>query len=80
IEKAASESHIVIHTSNSADDLPSTKAIISGLNKRTKETGKSAIYIHTSGTGVLTEDVRGQPGSDTVYSDLNPDQINGLAD
>ncbi|CAF1039333.1 unnamed protein product [Rotaria magnacalcarata] len=80
IEKAASESHIVIHTSNSADDLPSTKAIISGLNKRTKETGKPAIYIHTSGTGVLTEDVRGQPGSDTVYSDLNPDQINGLAD
>ncbi|CAF0829081.1 unnamed protein product [Rotaria sp. Silwood1] len=80
IEKAASESHVVIHTSNSADDLPSTKAIISGLNKRTKETGKPAIYIHTSGTGVLVEDVRGKAGSDTVYSDLNPDQINGLAD
>ncbi|CAF2420325.1 unnamed protein product [Rotaria sp. Silwood2] len=80
IEKAASESHVVIHTSNSADDFPSTKAIISGLNKRTKETGKPAIYIHTSGTGVLVEDVRGKAGSDTVYSDLNPDQINGLAD
>jgi nucleoside-diphosphate-sugar epimerase len=80
IEKAAKESHVVIHTANSADDLPSVKAIISGLNKRTKETGKPAIYIHTSGTGVLTEDVRGNKGSDIVYSDLNPDQINGLPD
>jgi nucleoside-diphosphate-sugar epimerase len=79
IEKAAKDSHVVIHTSNSADDLPSTKAIISGLNKQTKETGKPAIYIHTSGTGVLVEDVRGKKGSNTVYSDLNPDQINGLA-
>jgi nucleoside-diphosphate-sugar epimerase len=80
IEKVAKDSHVVIHTSNSADDLPSTKAIISGLNQRTKETGKPVIYIHTSGTGVLTEDVRGKKGSNTVYSDLNPDQINGLDD
>ena len=80
IEKAASKSHVVIHTANSADDLPSAKAIISGLNKRTKESGKAAIYIHTNGTGVLFEDVRGKTGSDIVYADLNPDQINGLAD
>jgi nucleoside-diphosphate-sugar epimerase len=80
IEKAAKESHVVIHTANSADDLPSTKAIISGLNKRTKETEKPVIYIHTSGAGVISEDVRGKKGSKTVYSDLNPDQINGLAD
>ena len=80
IEKAAIESHVVIHTANSADDLPSTKAIIDGLNKRTQTTGKSVIYIHTSGTGVLTENVRGKKGSNTVYNDLDPDQINGLAD
>jgi nucleoside-diphosphate-sugar epimerase len=80
LEKAAKDSHVVIHTSNSADDLPSTQAIISGLNKRTQETGKPVIYIHTSGTGVLTEDVRGNKGSDTIYSDLNPDQINKLPD
>ena len=80
IEKAASESHVVIHTANSADDLPSTKSIIAGLNKRTQTTGKPVIYIHTSGTGVLTEDVRGKKGSNTVYNDLDPDQINGLAD
>jgi nucleoside-diphosphate-sugar epimerase len=80
IQKAASESHVVIHTADSADDLPSTKAIIDGLNKRTQTTGKPAIYIHTSGTGVLTEDVRGKKGSNTVYNDLDPDQINGLAD
>ena len=38
------------------------------------------IYIHTSGTGVLIEDVRGKKGSNTVYNDLDPDQINGLSD
>ena len=80
IEKAASESHVVIHTANSADDLSSTKAIISGLNMRIKATGKPAIYIHTSGTAVIAEDVRGKKGSNTVYNDLHPDQINGLAD
>ncbi|CAF1519015.1 unnamed protein product [Didymodactylos carnosus] len=80
IEKAASESHVVIHTANSADDLPSATAIVSGLNKRTKATGKPAIYIHTSGTGVLTEDVRGKKGSNIVYNDLDPAQINGLGD
>ncbi|CAF0748341.1 unnamed protein product [Adineta steineri] len=80
IEKAASESHVTIHTANSANDLPSTKAIISGLNKRTKQTGKPAIYIHTSGAGVVAEDVRGKKGSGIVFSDLNPDQINGLGD
>lgn len=80
IENAASQSDVVIHTAHSADDLPSTKSIISGLNKRTQITGKPVIYIHTSGTGVLTENVRGKKGSDTVYNDLDPDQINGLAE
>lgn len=80
IEKAASESDVVIHTANSADDLPSTEAIVAGLNKRIESTGKPVIYIHTSGTGVLIEDVRGKKGSGTVYHDLNPDQINGLPD
>ncbi|CAF2989399.1 unnamed protein product [Rotaria sp. Silwood2] len=80
IEKAARESHVVIHTSNLSDGLLSTKAIISGLNKRTKETRMPAIYIHTSGTSVLKEDVRGKTGSDIVYSDLNPDQINSVSD
>jgi nucleoside-diphosphate-sugar epimerase len=80
IEKAAQNADVVIHTANSADDLPSTQAIVSGLTKKTKETGKPAIYIHTSGTGVISEDVRGKKGSDVFFSDLNADQINGLAD
>jgi nucleoside-diphosphate-sugar epimerase len=80
LEKAASESHVVIHTGNSADDLSSTQALISGLNKQTKATGKPAIYIHTSGTGVLFEHVRGKKGSDKVYNDLKPDEINSLSD
>ena len=80
LEKAASESHAVIHTGKSADDLASTSAFISGLKKRINATGKPAIYIHTSGAGVILEDTRGKKGSDVVYNDLNPDQINGLPD
>jgi len=80
LEKAASESHVVIHTSNSADDIPSARSILSGLNKRTQTTGKPVIYIHTSGTAVISEDVRGKKGSNTVYSDLDPDKINSVAD
>jgi nucleoside-diphosphate-sugar epimerase len=80
IEKAATESHIVIHTANSSEDLPSTQAIISGLNKRIKATGKPAIYIHTSGTCVISEDIRGEKGSNTVYTDLDPAQINSFSD
>lgn len=33
IEKAASESDVVIHTAKSSDDLPSAKSIVAGLNK-----------------------------------------------
>ncbi len=50
IEEAASESHLIIHRANSGEDLPSAKAIIADLNKRTQTTGKPAIYIHTGGT------------------------------
>jgi nucleoside-diphosphate-sugar epimerase len=78
IEKAASESHVVIHTGDSSDDVPSATAIISGLNKRTQTTGKPVIYIHTSGTGVIAENVRGKKGSNIEYNDLDSDQINGL--
>ena len=80
IEKAAKDSDVVIHTANSAEDLQSTKAIISGLNQRIQINGKPAIYIHTSGTGVLLEDVRGKKGSNNIYNDLDPDPINNLAD
>ncbi|CAF1386719.1 unnamed protein product [Adineta steineri] len=80
LEKAASESHVVIHTSNSADDIPSVKSILSGLNKRTQANGKSVIYIHTSGTAVISEDVRGKKGSNSIYSDLDPNKINSIAD
>ncbi|UJR12845.1 hypothetical protein I4U23_017019 [Adineta vaga] len=80
IENVASQSDVVIHTANSADDLPSVKSIVSGLNKRTQIIGKSVIYIHTSGTGVLAEDVHGQKGSNIIYNDLDPNQINNLTE
>ncbi|CAF1623671.1 unnamed protein product, partial [Adineta ricciae] len=50
------------------------------LNKRTETTGKSVIYVHTSGTGVLAEDVHGQNGSITIYNDLDLDEMNNLSE
>ena len=45
-----------------------------------KAASESHVVIHTSGTGVLAENVRGKKGSNKVYSDLDPDQIKSLAD
>ncbi|CAF3953243.1 unnamed protein product [Rotaria sp. Silwood1] len=80
IEKVASESDVVIHNAESAWHLPSAQAIVSGLNKRTKSVERPTIYIHTSGASLIAEDVRGEKGSDKVYSDLDPSQIYGLPD
>lgn len=52
ISKEAEQSDIIMHIAT-ADDLPSVKSILKGLEKRDKSKPR-AIYIHTSGTGVLT--------------------------
>ncbi|CAK7226297.1 hypothetical protein SCUCBS95973_006153 [Sporothrix curviconia] len=53
ISAAAAAADVVLHAGNSADDQPSTRAIVDGLAK-----GHSAktpgVYIHISGTGLLT--------------------------
>ncbi|GAA5992273.1 hypothetical protein JCM10908_000399 [Rhodotorula pacifica] len=52
ISKEAEQNDIILHIAT-ADDLPSVKSILKGLEKR--DTSKPpAVYIHTSGTGVLT--------------------------
>ncbi|ERT01965.1 nucleoside-diphosphate-sugar epimerase [Sporothrix schenckii 1099-18] len=53
ISAAAAAADVVLHTGNSADDIPSAKAIIAGLVKG-HTASKPAAYIHISGTGILT--------------------------
>ncbi|CAF5044925.1 unnamed protein product [Rotaria sp. Silwood1] len=70
LSKVASESNVVFHTAD-ADHIESAQAIIEGLKKKKQATGKAQIYIHTSGTGVLGDDARGEYTTDKIYSDLN---------
>lgn len=57
IRTAASAADIVLNAADS-DDLPLTKAIIAGL-KTHLQGGKQSILIHTSGTGVVSDNARG---------------------
>ncbi|BGP08980.1 hypothetical protein JCM10049v2_004834 [Rhodotorula toruloides] len=52
ISKEAAASDIIMHIAT-ADDLSSVKSILKGLSQR-DSSKPPAIYIHTSGTGVLT--------------------------
>ncbi|ORY89733.1 hypothetical protein BCR35DRAFT_300173 [Leucosporidium creatinivorum] len=74
IVKAVLEHDIIIHAAT-ADDLPSVKAILEGLSQRA-ESASPAVYIHTSGTGVLCQ----APSPDIIYHDKQPEQIDSLPD
>ncbi|TFK28556.1 NAD(P)-binding protein [Coprinopsis marcescibilis] len=78
VEKLARNSDVVIATAN-ADDFEAVTATLRGLKKRFEETKVAPIFIHTSGTGVLTDDAKGLHPTDTIYDDSNPDQIEALA-
>lgn len=74
LTKAAEEADAVINTAD-ADHLKSVQALITGLSKATKP----KVFIHTSGTGVLTDNARGNVTADFIYSDLDMKSINALA-
>ncbi|CDO74490.1 hypothetical protein BN946_scf184979.g45 [Trametes cinnabarina] len=77
LEACSENAHIVFQCSDS-DDVPATKAILSGLKKRHAKLGDLPILIHTSGTGTLVDDARGMYATDVIYSDLNVEQIKSI--
>ncbi|KAL7278983.1 hypothetical protein ACG7TL_006815 [Trametes sanguinea] len=77
LEVLAENAHVVFHCAD-ADDLPAARAILSGLRKRHAKLGDLPILIHTSGTGELTDDARGMYATETIYSDLNVEQIKSI--
>ncbi|TBU33513.1 NAD(P)-binding protein [Dichomitus squalens] len=77
IESLVENSHVVFHLAD-ADDEPLIQAILNGLRKRHSKVGDLPILIHTSGTGVLTDNARGEYATDTIYSDINVDQIKSI--
>ncbi|KAM0755790.1 NAD(P)-binding protein [Meredithblackwellia eburnea MCA 4105] len=78
IVKTTLESDVIIHTAT-ADDQPSVKSILKGLAQRPKDS-KPAYYIHTSGTGLLTDTAAGLFATEHIFSDKKPQEIDTLPD
>ncbi|GAA6034516.1 hypothetical protein JCM8097_005370 [Rhodosporidiobolus ruineniae] len=68
ISKEAAQADVILHIAT-ADDLPSVKSILKGLAQR--DSAKApAIYIHTSGTGVLTVPIH---PDELIFADKSPE-------
>ncbi|KAF8206496.1 NAD(P)-binding protein [Mycena galopus ATCC 62051] len=77
LRKLSADAEIVFACAN-ADDLPAARAILSGMQDRHSNTGVVPTLIHTSGTGVLSDDANGMYSSPTIYSDLDVPQLEAL--
>ncbi|EEB91684.1 hypothetical protein MPER_09923, partial [Moniliophthora perniciosa FA553] len=77
VEKAAESADVIIHTAN-ADHPKGAEAMVKGLQKRGKETGEKPIFIHSSGTGAITDDARGEFAAEKVYEDIDCADIRAI--
>ncbi|KAK7033286.1 hypothetical protein R3P38DRAFT_2921832 [Favolaschia claudopus] len=68
VRKAASEVDVILHTAN-ADHPASGRAMLEGAKQRFDKTGKQTIFIHSSGTGALTDDAKGKFADPKIYQD-----------
>ncbi|KAF8555770.1 NAD(P)-binding protein [Imleria badia] len=77
LERLASKSDVVFACAD-ADHVGACKAILRGLKKRHEVTGAVPILVHTA--SVLTDDAKGMYAYDTIWDDMNPDQLETLPD
>lgn len=77
--KATLEHDIIIHAAT-ADDEDSVRSIVKGLSQKPKDA--KSVYIHTSGTGVLTDPnaSHGNETSTKFYSDIDNKDVDSLPD
>ena len=78
ITKQTLDHDIVFHTAT-ADHQASAEAIVEGVAQRAKS-GKSTIYIHTSGTSVLDDNANGAYKGEKIYHDNKREEIDSVPD
>ncbi|KAK0439027.1 uncharacterized protein EV420DRAFT_1203380 [Desarmillaria tabescens] len=77
LEDSAANADAVVAMAD-CDDLRGAEATLRGIKRRFEQTGKAPVFINTSGTGVLSDNSGGLKATETIYDDLNPDQIETL--
>jgi nucleoside-diphosphate-sugar epimerase len=77
IEEQAFKSDLVI-TSANCDHLGEAKAVVAGLRRKLKETGKRGLYLQTSGTSILNDDSEGKFEGKEIYSDADTEKVNAI--
>ncbi|KAG5644664.1 hypothetical protein DXG03_007963 [Asterophora parasitica] len=77
IVAAAENADVVINAAN-ADHPEGAAAIVDGLKNRQAKTGKTASYIHCSGTGALTDKAEGEFADEKVFDDENVAAIKAI--
>ncbi|KAI0707122.1 NAD-P-binding protein [Earliella scabrosa] len=77
IHDLVAKSDFVFHLAD-ADDEPLIRTILKAQKERHAKTGKVPVLIHTSGTGVLTDDSHGEYATEIIYDDLNVEQIKSI--
>lgn len=78
LEELTAASDIVFNVADS-DNVEVAKATLSGFKKRFQATGNPPIYIHTSGTAIITDlNAGGLYTSDVVWDDSNVDQLDTI--
>ncbi|KAI0649438.1 NAD-P-binding protein [Trametes meyenii] len=73
------QADIVLSLADS-DDLAAIEAVFRGLRAKYEKTGVRGRLIHTSGTGLLTDQAKGMWVTDKIYDDSRPEDIDSLPD
>ncbi|OSC98263.1 NAD-P-binding protein [Trametes coccinea BRFM310] len=79
LETLAGDADVVFSCAD-ADDLAAVQAFIQGMKGHKERTGKRPLFIHTSGTGVLTDHANGRYASDKIYHDSRLEEMESLPD
>ncbi|KAG0228626.1 hypothetical protein BGW41_003367 [Actinomortierella wolfii] len=79
LTEEVAKADLILHFAD-ADHLPAIHAIAKGLHQQGHRHLARPIFIHTSGTGVLTDGAKGTFTSNDIFSDDQPAKILGLPD